>query len=89
MSRRDITCQKKAMATTGRSVGAPRVVLTADNNAICETDACNTSYIPSSSSADSPPDDDLRRLICAWPVLPEPVKTGIMAMVKSVEGEGA
>ncbi len=89
MSRRDITCQKKAMATTGRSVGAPRVVLNTDDNTTCETDACNTSYIPSSSSADSTPDDDLRRLIGAWSDLPEPVKTGIMAMVKSVKGEGA
>ena len=88
MSRRDITCQKKAMATTGRSVGAPRVVLNADNNSTCETDACNTSDIPSSSGADPPQDDDLRRVSEAWPTLPEPVKTGFVAMVKSVEGEG-
>ena len=30
---------------------------------------------------------DLQQLIDAWPQLPEPVKTGIMAMVRASEGE--
>jgi len=32
---------------------------------------------------------DLALIIERWEHLPEPVKTGIMAMVKSVKGEGA
>ena len=35
-----------------------------------------------------PQDPDLALIIERWEHLPEPVKTGIMAMVKSVKGEG-
>ena len=32
----------------------------------------------------APIDADLRRLIDAWPTLPDPVRAGIIAMVKAV-----
>ena len=32
----------------------------------------------------APIDTDLRRLIDAWPTLPDPVRAGIIAMVKAV-----
>jgi len=32
-------------------------------------------------------DGDLRRLVDAWPTLPEPIRAGILAMVKAATGE--
>ena len=62
--------------------------------------SCGTSHLqqpPNCSDAKSganadekpPPDPDLTIIIERWVHLSEAVKTGIMAMVKSVEGEGA
>ncbi|MSQ93827.1 MAG: hypothetical protein EXR98_04640 [Gemmataceae bacterium] len=35
------------------------------------------------TSENAPLDADLRRLLDAWPTLPDPIKVGIMAMVRS------
>ena len=60
-----------------------------DNNSTCESDLTTPSSSTSSSNEKTLQDPDLTIIIERWEHLPEPVKTGIMAMVKSVEGDGA
>jgi hypothetical protein len=38
-----------------------------------------------------PPDPgpDLAELVAAWPALPEPIRAGILAMIRSASGKGA
>ena len=61
--------------------------------------SCKTSQLPNSPECraaisgandyEKPPQDpDLTIIIERWEHLPEAIKTGIMAIVKSVEGEG-
>ena len=49
--------------------------------------ACaHTSSSPGSSSGNPPLDDDLRRLVAAWPTLPAPIRARITAMVEAAKG---
>ena len=38
---------------------------------------------PDSGGVNPPLDDDLRRLVEAWPTLPDPVRVGILAMIEA------
>jgi hypothetical protein len=37
-------------------------------------------------ATETPP--DLAAVVAAWPTLPEPIRAGILAMVKAASGEG-
>ena len=52
-------------------------------------DTASPSSSSSSSTANWPLDDDLRRLIDAWPTLPEPMRAGILAMVEAAAKDNA
>jgi hypothetical protein len=43
-----------------------------------------TATVPETVPDSSPNDSNLAEVITAWPMLPEPVKAGILAMVKAV-----
>ncbi len=52
------------------------------------TETCDGAPATPNSSHDSsggnpPLEDDLRRLVEAWPTLPDPVRAGIVAMVEA------
>ena len=49
------------------------------------TGRATPSSSPGSRADNRPLDDDLRRLIDAWPTLPDAVRAGIVAMVKVTE----
>ena len=70
-------------STTGRSGGAPRCFVSAEQEATCDIGTCNTSNIPSNEIENQPADGDLRRLIDAWPALPDALRAGIVAMVEA------
>ena len=59
-----------------------------DGAKTCDNGPATDSRRRSSSDADSPPDEDLRRVIAAWPALPEAIRAGILAMVKAAAGGG-
>ena len=61
---------------------------TAEKPNACDNAPVTPSSSPSSSGGNPPLDADLRRLIRAWPTLPEPVRAGIVAMVEAVAGGG-
>ena len=50
---------------------------------VCGSAAATPSSSPGSRDENRPLDDDLRRLIDAWPTLPDPVRAGIAAMVEA------
>ncbi len=49
----------------------------------------DTSSSPGSRGGNSALDDHLRRLIDAWPTLPEPMRAGILAMVEAAAKDNA
>ena len=61
---------------------------TNDDSRTCDGDSATPSSSPGSRANNRPLDDDLRHLIDAWPTLPEPVRAGILAMVKATVGPG-
>ena len=60
---------------------------TNDDSRTCDGDSATPSSSPSSSGANPPLDDDLRRLMDAWPTLPEPLRAGILAIVKATSDQ--
>ena len=69
----------------------PRAGAENDNtdNDLQQPPECSDAISGASGNEKPPQDPDLTLIIERWEHLPEAVKTGIMAMVKSVEGEGA
>ena len=59
-----------------------------DASNTCDSGPATDSSRRSSRDADSTPDDDLQRVIAAWPALPEAIRAGILAMVKAATGGG-
>ncbi len=57
---------------------------TSTTKGICDDGAATTSSSHSSSDENQPLDADLRRLIDAWPKLPDAIRAGILAMVDAV-----
>ncbi len=55
----------------------------ADVSSTCDGAPATPASSPDSSGGNPPRDDDLRRLIDAWPDLPEPIRAGIVAMVEA------
>lgn len=47
------------------------------------------SVVPTSPRDPAISDDDLARIVAAWPRLPDAIKTGILAMVKATEPSDA
>jgi hypothetical protein len=56
---------------------------TPGNTHVCETGGAESGALPPTSG---PVDADLRAVVNAWAGLPEPVKAGIVAMVKASAG---
>ncbi len=57
----------------------------------CADQTCDGSSVtltqgPTSSNGRPPLDPDLRRLVQAWPTLPDPVRAGILAMIEATAG---
>ncbi len=52
----------------------------------CDGPSATPTHTPISSSGNPPLDDELRRLVDAWPTLPGPVRAGILAMVEATAG---
>ncbi len=57
---------------------------TSTTKGTCDDGAAATSSSHSSSDENQPLDADLRRLIDAWPKLPDVIRAGILAMVDAV-----
>ena len=57
---------------------------TSTTKGTCDDGAAATSSSHSSSDENQPLDADLRRLIDAWPKLPDAIRAGILAMVDAV-----
>ncbi len=55
-----------------------------DESNTCDGDPATPASSPDSSGRNPAPDDDLRRLVEAWPTLPDPVRAGILAIVEAV-----
>ncbi len=52
----------------------------------CDDAPATPAHNPDSSSGNPPLAPDLRRLVEAWPTLPDPVRAGILAMVEAEAG---
>ncbi len=52
----------------------------------CDGDPATPNSSHDSSSGNPPLDDDLRRVVEAWPTLPDPVRAGILAMIEATAG---
>ena len=63
-------------------------VSSCETNDLRNSSKCRDAISGASGNEKPPQDPDLTLIIERWEALPEAVKTGIMAMVKSVEGEG-
>ncbi len=57
-----------------------------DGTVTCDAPAECVSSTRSSSVPGAAADDDLRRLVEAWPTLPDPVRAGILAMIEATAG---
>ncbi|MCK4873581.1 MAG: hypothetical protein KAS72_12735 [Phycisphaerales bacterium] len=56
----------------------------ADSTETCEPSEPSARSRLRSSTRESAPDDELRRVIDAWPDLPAPIRVGILAMVGAI-----
>ena len=73
----------------GQSGLEPESVSSCKTNHLRKSSKCSDAKSGANGDEKPPYDPDLTLIIERWEHLPEAVKTGIMAMVKSVEGEGA
>ena len=58
--------------------------VTDDSADTCECQAAGPAYSPDSCGATAFADAELRSVVTAWPVLPEPIRRAIMALVGAV-----
>ena len=73
--------------TWDRRIRNPRAGSTSDGGPVtCEGASASPSSFPSTRPQESDP--DLLTLAKAWPHLPEPLRAGIVAMVRAARGEG-
>ena len=80
------SCDKATRETRTRDLSFTKArghSTTHDQTGACESRSATPSSSPSSSGGNPPLNDDLRGLIDAWPSLPEPVRVGIVAMVRA------
>ncbi len=68
--------------------GLEPVTVTARKNSKLQNQAVSGGAESGADSADlAQIDSDLQHIIDAWPDLPEPIKAGVLAMVKAANGE--
>ncbi len=72
----------------GQSGLEPESVSSCETSHLRNSSECRAAISGANGDEKPPQDPDLTIIIERWEHLPEAVKTGIMAMVKSVKGEG-
>ncbi len=68
---------------------APDDSASGEESYTCGGDSADTSSSPGSRGGNRPLNDDLCRLIDAWPTLPEPMRAGILVMVEAAAKDNA